>query len=679
MLDSSDMLKFFLNLTLCLVLAGSAMAEWKSPHDLKLEEEAPASLIPFPREVEWKEAEIKIPAAKEWKLKGDAADADSVRIAWKGLLHDIKGNAKGSMTVALKKAGDKLDAEASAEGYILQVGKKSITIAANAEAGFFYGLQTLRQLVHGKKTLTQCRIKDWPAFKYRGYMQDSGRNFRKLDRLKKEIDLAARLKVNLFHWHLTDHHGWRVQCKKYPILNNPKTRERDHNDTYSYSEIRELIQYARKRHVLILPELDMPGHSSYFPKAFNCRMESEEGMKICTELLNEFCKEIPKALCPIISFGADEVHIANAEQFVNMACKVLKANDRDHAQWAGGRDLKVHPDSIQKRWAEGFAGCVKSLENISGRTLDYAVGYSNVYSPAMMVRRYFFMRPCGAAKGDENCLGVVLGIWPDGKVDNKEWIPGMCNMWPAMCAMAERGWIGGAGQGDGFIPEMPAIDTEAGKAYHLFEQRMADIRQSIFKNEDFPMWPESSVTWTLVEPVDSATAENVRNKVLNNELDTLTTKKVNCSNLYFRTRDGSGNQGMYRNAKTGVTVWAVTEIQVEKTGKYPFMIGFDAPERSNRRWTGVPENGKWSQAGTRVWINGQEVNNPKVYKLAGQRALAAKVWGFSDPLDLEEVWWMLDPTELTLKKGKNTIVVEQPYPGYHLDWAIHFTPLFSHK
>ena len=674
-----DMLNLLRNLSLIIILAGTALAEWTSPHKLDWEEDAPASLIPFPREVEWLEEKSRIPAASGWKLKGSAANDDSIKQAWKGVLSDIKGKGKGSMSVTLKSAGRKLNDEASGEGYILTIGKKAISIEANTEAGHFYGLQTLRQLLKDKKSLTHCKIKDWPAFRYRGFMQDCGRNFRKLERLKKEIDLASQLKVNFFHWHLTDHHGWRIQCKKYPELNSPKTRERDLNDTYSYAEIRELIEYARARHVTILPELDMPGHSSYFQKAFNCRMESEKGMKICAELINEFCFEIPKSYCPFISFGADEVRIPNAEQFVNMACATIKKNGREHVQWAGGRDLKVHPDSIQKRWAEGFDGCVKSLSNLTGRTLDYSVGYSNVYPPAMMVRRYFFMRPCGAGKGDDKKLGVVLGIWPDGRVDNKEWIPGMCNMWPSMCAMAERGWVGGDGNGDAYVPEMPSRETEAGRAYHLFEKRMADIRKSIFKDEDFPMWPESNLSWTLVEPVDSSKAESIRAKVLSGEMASLNTKEVHCANLYFRTRDGSGNQGMYRQAKTGVTVWATTTIHVKKAGRYPFMIGFDAPERSNRRWTGVPANGEWSQAGTKIWINGKETRNPRVYKLAGQRALAAKVWGFNDPLDLEEVWWMLDPTQLPLKKGKNTIVIEQPYPGYHLDWSIGFMPLFKHK
>ena len=673
------MLKLLRVLCFALVCAAVAVAEWTSPHNLKLEKEAPASLIPFPRKVEWKEDELKLPAASGWKLTGSAAKDASIQLAWKGLLSELKTKGKGKLTVRLRSAGNKLNDEQKAEGYIMQVNAKGITIAAETTAGFFYGLQTLRQLVYNNKSIPHCNIKDWPAFQIRGYLQDCGRNFRKLDRLKKEIDLAARLKVNMFHWHMTDKPGWRVQCKKYPELTKAETRTRDLNDTYSYAEIRELFDYARKRHIQIIPELDMPGHSDYFRKAFGCDMASDKGMDICVELIDEFCKELPKDVCPYINFGADEIHINNAKQFVDRICEAIQANDREHIQWFSSRDLKPHEKSIRMRWSESVPGCYYSLKNIEGRTLDYAIGYCNVYPPALMIRRYFFMRPCGVAKGDEQSLGVVLGIWPDGKVDNKEWIPGMCNMWPSMCAMAERAWIGGEGDGDLYAMEMPAPDTEAAKAYHSFEQRLAGIRKSIFEDEDFPAWTESTIQWKLVEPISTSQADATRTAVLQGKLDGLTTRDAHCANLFFRTRAGSGNMGMLRDSRPGCTVWAVTKIKVSKAGKYPFMIGFDAPERSNRRWTGVPQNGQWSQAGTRIWVNGREIHNPRSYKLAGQRTCKRPFWNFDQPLDLEEIWWMLGKTDIALKKGDNTIVIEQPYVGEHQDWSISFMPLFKHK
>ena len=676
------MLKLFRHMCLALAMAGTAVAGWTSPHDLKQEEQAPSALIPFPRQVKWKEKEIKLPAAGCWELKGKGLDAAPIKTAWKKLLSEVKGKDKDKLTVHLKRAGDKLPGKASMEGYILVVSDKGVTIAANEPAGHFYGLQTLRQLVQGRRSLPHCHIKDWPAFRYRGYMQDCGRNFRSIERLKKEIDLAASLKVNLFHWHLTDYPAWHIQCKAYPLLNAAKHRTRDMNDTYSYDQIRELFVYARARCITIIPELDMPGHSAYFDRAFGFKMHSPEGMKIVSALLDEFCREIPAELCPIIHFGADEVRIPNAAEFVSMVTRKLEEHGRQPMQWASSRDLPVGEKSIEQRWGEGADMVAKSIrpERITRRAFDSTMGYANLLDPAMAVRRYFFMRPCGVGEGDEQKLGTIFCIWPDGKVDRKEWIPAFCSMWPGMMAMAERSWGGGNADGDALPLEMPAPDTEAGKAYSLFEQRMARLRKSMFKGEDFPVWPESNMTWTVVEPLPQNQVESIRKAVLSGRLDGLKTRAAHCANLYFRTRPDTGYLGMFSDTRTaGSTVWATTTIKVKKAGAYPFMIGFDAPARSNRRWTGVPQAGEWSQTGTRIWLNGIEVRNPRVFRNAGKFNHPGNAWNFEAPLDIEEIWWALDPVKLQLKKGENTIVVEQPYAGEHHSWGISFIPLFEHK
>ena len=664
-----------------MLLTSICRADWVSPHDLTAEQNAPNALIPFPREVNWEEQEIMLPPAEAWSIKGKAASAPSVKTAWKALRNSIKAKGEKPMTVKLKASNDKLNDEQKAEGYILTVTEKGITIEAAEEAGFFYGLQTLHQLILGKSSIPCCTITDWPAFKYRGYMQDCGRNFRKLERLKKEIDLAARLKVNLFHWHLTDYPAWHIQCKSYPALNDPKFRTRDHKDTYSYDEIRELCAYAKNRCVTVVPELDMPGHSAYFDRAFGFKMHSPQGMKIVAELLDEFCKEVPADLCPIIHFGADEVRIPNAAEFVGMVTKKLQEHNRIPVQWASNRDLPVADTSIEQRWGEGPNTADKSInpERITRRAFDSTMGYANLLDPAMLVRRYFFMRPCGSAKGDEKKLGTIICYWPDGKVDNKEWIPGFCAMWPGMMAMAERSWVGGASNGDALPLDMPAPDTEAAKAYRQFEQRMAKLRKSIFADEDFPMWPESNVSWTITKPVDKSQVEATRAAVLEGKIDPANTRPAYCANLYFRTRPDTGYLGMFMNARPGSTIWATTTIKVKKDGKYPFMIGFDAPARSNRRWTGIPKAGEWSQTGTRIWINGKEVRNPVSFKNAGKFAYGPNAWNFESPLDKEEIWWVQPPTELELKKGANTIIIEQPYTGENQSWGISLIPLFKHK
>ncbi len=664
-------------LMMCLLVLGCMnplWAQWVSPHPLEWEQKAPAALIPFPQKVQWNSGSLPVPVATEWKLKGKASA--SVKVAWKGLLRDCAGRGTEPLVVTLTADAHKLPQEAREEGYHLVVDEDGVRISAASDAGFFYGLQTLRQLAAKKKTLRFCEITDWPAFRYRGYLHDCGRNFRKIERLKKELDLAAQLKVNLFHWHLTDNPAWHVQCKKYPELNASKHRTRDVNDTYSYADIREVIEYARKRHITVLPELDMPGHSAYFNRAFGCAMHSPKGMTIIGELLDEFCREIPADMCPMIHFGADEVSIPNAVQFVNFVVSKLKSHGRDVVQWASRRDLGKHADSIGQRWLDGADVASVSLTNLNGRTFDSIIGYTNVYEPALMVRRYFFMRPCAAGKGDELRLGTIMGIWPDGRVDDKELIPAMCNMWPAMCAMVERSWQGGEADGDAFPADMPAPDTEAGKAYRLFMARAAAIRKTIFANEPFPVWPESAMNWTVVKPVGKDKVEQTRAAVLKDELEGLDTREAHGASLYFRTREGSGCIGLFPQGKPGQTLWAKATIKSKTAGKKKFMIGFDAPERSNRRYTGLPAKpGDWDVAGSRIWINGKEIKNPRRYKYAGQRA-SGNAWQFDNPpLDPEELWWMLEPVEIPLKKGENTIVIEHPLVSPHQAWQFSFIPL----
>ncbi|MBE6417107.1 MAG: hypothetical protein E7033_01420 [Akkermansiaceae bacterium] len=658
--------------------AAVAAAGWTSPHDLETEREARVALLPFPQEVQWKSGALNV--------KGKQPEIQILKIDDAAMLHAAMQDAGFSTekprgatySVKLQKTQKYFSQEQRAEGYLLIVDNKGVRIYAETQAGLFNGFQTFRQMLatcDGK--LPYCEIKDWPAFSHRGYMQDCGRNFRSVERLKQELALAAQLKVNVFHWHLTDYPAWHVQCKAYPQLNAPEHRTRDKNDTYSYEQIREVIQFAKERNITVIPELDMPGHSAYFERAFGFKMHTPQGMKIVGELLDEFCAEIPAEMCPIIHFGADEVRIPNAAEFVAFVTQKLQSHGRTPMQWASHRDLPVGEHSIEQRWGEGADLVAKSIpkERIKRRAFDSTMGYSNLFDPALMVRRYFFMRPCGVGAGDELRLGTIMCIWPDGKVDNKEYIPGMCNMWPSMMAMAERAWKGGASDGDALPLDMPAADTHAGEAYRLFEQRMQKLRRTMFAEEAFPVWAESAVTWMVVEPVNTKQAAAVRDKVLKGEWNTLKTRKAHCANLYFRTRPDTGYLGMFSATKPGHTVWAVTTIDAKEAGPHQFMVGFDAPARSNRRYTGVPKNGEWSGCGTRIWLNGQEIKSPRPYSLAGKNNRPANEWNFERPLHPEEIWWVQQPIEIELQKGKNTFIIEQPYVGEHQSWGVSLIPV----
>ena len=666
----------------CLFSPLSAFGEWTSPIPVQAEADAPCTLLPFPQKVEWKKGAL--PYGKTVNITGDTKGR-MVKTAAKALAKEAGEFGKAGaapLAVALKIDPSATAPEHADEGYRLSITAKGVGISAAKEAGLFNGLQTLRQLVaDSRKGLPLCEIEDWPAFRMRGFMHDCGRNFQTIDSLKHQLDLASRFKVNYFQWHLTDHPAWHVQCKCRPVLNDPSKRTRDVNDTYSYDQIRELFRYAADRNIQIIPELDMPGHSSYFDRCFGFKMHTEQGMKILEELLDEFCKEVPKDICPIVHLGADEVRIPNAKEFVKRMSDFLIARGRIPAQWGGPRDLPVGEDSISQRWGEGGEMVEKSLkpETIKCHSFDSTIGYTNLFDPALLVRRYFFMRPCGSAKGDELKMGVMICNWPDARVEDKRNIARHSAQWPGMLAMAERAWLGGEADGDALPCHMPAADSPAGQAYSRFERRLMKMSRSILKGQPFPYWAESSVSWTVVGPVASAEADKNRDAVLKGEYGSLPTQPSHGANLYLRTKPNTGGLGVMGKVKPGNTVWAVTTIQSPKAGEMPFMIGFDAPARSSRRWSGVPQNGEWSQCGTRVWVNGREIKNPRHYKLAGQRQSKGDTWTSplnEMPYDDEEIWWAQDPTKLPLKKGANTVVVEIPYVGEFQSWGVSLIPLF---
>lgn len=658
-----------------------AYAAWQSPISEAAEKAAPCTLLPFPQQVEWQAG--RLPFGTSLVMKDSPEDA-LMATATKGLKQDLRQYGKGeapALTVSLVLKDNAVAKENAKEGYTLTINQKGVKIAAATTKGLFYGCMTLRQmLADSKKGLPYCNITDWPAFPVRGFMHDCGRNFQTIEALKKEIDLAARFKVNFFHWHLTDHPGWHVESKAYPVLNDPEKRTRDKNDTYTYKQIRELFTYAAARNIQIIPEIDMPGHSSYFERCFGFKMHEEKGMEVLEKALDEFCKEIPKELAPYFHIGADEVRVPNAKEFVSRMSNFLMARGRTPAQWGGPRDLPVGEHSICHRWGEGGEMVERSLKADSFKcpSFDSAIGYTNLFEPALLVRRYFFMRPCGVGRGDEKHLGPIVCTWNDNRVEDKRNIARHNVHWPGIMTMAERAWVGGDADGDALPTHMPDVNTPEGAAFARYEKRMLHLSRTIAKDVAFPYWKQSGMTWTLVEPVATKDADATRDKVLKGEMASLKTQKAYGASVTFRTRPDTGCLGLFAGNKPGVTTWAVTEIDSASGGETSFMMGFDAPARSNRRWSGVPKNGEWSRCGTRIWVNGKEIQNTRRYKLAGERECKGNSWMGAineTPYDDEEIWWAQEPTKLNLKKGKNTIVIEQPYVGEYQTWGVNLIPV----
>jgi len=236
------------------------------------------------------------------------------------------------------------------EGYTIEISPKEINITAPYPVGIFYGIQTLRLLlppeiennakVEGIEWQIAClKLEDFPRFSWRGYMLDEARHFHGKDVVKKMLDLMALLKLNKFHWHLTDDQGWRIEIKKYPKLieigsKREETQEgsrfskkRDglsHSGYYTQEDIQEIIEYAKDRFIQIIPEIDIPGHTraalASYPdlscKGYPFRVSTHWGfhkdvMCVGKEEVFEFLQNVLKEIIDL--FPANIIHIGGDE------------------------------------------------------------------------------------------------------------------------------------------------------------------------------------------------------------------------------------------------------------------------------------------------------------------------------------------------------------------------------
>lgn len=181
-----------------------------------------------------------------------------------------EGKAQGKAAINLALSDD-IEGE---EGYCLEINAKTITITGKTTAGVYYGIKTLDQLLIGdggagkKQSLAAVKIVDRPRFGYRALMLDPARHFIPVQDIKRYIDQMVKFKFNTLHLHLSDDQGWRIEIKKYPLLTEigSKRKETDgdkrpHGGFYTQEQMKEIIAYAAERHIEIIPEIDVPGHS----------------------------------------------------------------------------------------------------------------------------------------------------------------------------------------------------------------------------------------------------------------------------------------------------------------------------------------------------------------------------------------------------------------------------------
>ena len=304
------------------------------------------NVIPLPQEVTLTQkgafvltgaTPIVYPEGDE-QLKKDAqflsdyiADVTALRLT------TTSAKVKNAITLRLNKKVQ------SKEGYVITVDKKGVVIEGATAAGVFYGVQTLRKSIPVDKSLTEVTLpgvvlKDAPRFGYRGVMLDCARHYFPVKFVKQFIDLIAMHNMNVFHWHLTDDQGWRIEVKKYPGLAKiGSVREKTvlgHNsdvfdDTpyggyYTQEEAREIVKYAADRFITVIPEIDMPGHMIAALAAYPDMGCTGGPYKVCqvwgimpdvlclgNEKTYQFCEDVLSEMMDI--FPSEYIHLGGDE------------------------------------------------------------------------------------------------------------------------------------------------------------------------------------------------------------------------------------------------------------------------------------------------------------------------------------------------------------------------------
>lgn len=398
------------------------------------------------------------------------------------------------------------------QGYELEVTPKGITIQALTPTGLFYGLQTLRQLEKDGQ-IACVKVKDAPRFAYRGLMIDCSRHFWSKDEIKKQLDAMAYFKLDRFHWHLTDGGGWRMEVKKYPRLTeetayrtesdwtkwwNGKNRQYSpdprrlvcwkgmniHGGYYTQDDIKEIVDYAAARHITIIPEIEMPGHSDEVVYAYpelSCTGKPYTQSDLCVgkeqtytfmaNVLKEVMRLFPSKYihiggdeaerrtwktCPDCQRVMKDYHLKDVAElqshFTHRIERFLNDNGRKLLGWDEIMEGTLAPNAAVMSWRGTEAGltAAKSGHHVVMAPQEFC--YLNMYQDDPMtepkaqggytrLEKTYNYDPIPAAyKGTslEKYIDGVQGcVWTEfiEKPDHLEYM-----IYPRLLALAETGW-----------------------------------------------------------------------------------------------------------------------------------------------------------------------------------------------------------------------------------------------
>lgn len=610
------------------------------------------SLIPLPKDLQWKQDYFWLNKCKSILVTDNSLYKEAVLLQdilkEKGWPVEIKNGTSSNeshIELSIKKVEAPLFEN---EAYRLEVTQNKISITANSANGVFNGIQTLRQLMRDNQMVDGCTITDWPSFSWRGYMIDVGRNYMSVPRLKQQIEVMAKYKLNVFHFHATEDIAWRIESKMYPQLTAPEHMLRNKGMYYSESEIKDLIAFCKEHYITFVPEIDMPGHSAAFKRAMKTDMQSDSGVVYVKNILKEFCATYD---VPYVHIGADEVKISN-KQFVPEVTSLIESYGKKAIGWQPGGNFSA--STIRQLWMDDNAhrSDGSSIQYIDSRHL-----YLNHMDPLEAVVTIFNRELADKTQGDATALGATICMWHDRAVAHEEDVLNMNPVYPGMLAFAERSWCGGGRSG--WVANISDGDE---KSFIEFENRLLENKQLYFKDLPFPYVRQANITWKLYGPYENKKLTNTKfdpEKPGWNESKAKPYATVTGATIVLRHWWAPLIKGAIIDPKENTTWYATTTIWSDEAGEKDFWIGFNNISRSPA--TDSPPAGAWNNLGGTLWVNGNEIA-PPVWLRGGQR-------GNSEIPLMDEGYEYRVPTKINLKKGWNTVLVKVPITTFKgRDW-----------
>lgn len=443
------------------------------------------------------------------------------------------------------------------EGYKLQFVGEDIEIFASAEAGALYGFMTLIQLGAGNECFDACEVIDKPHYAHRGFMLDCSRHFWSIDKIKRILDYLTMIKVNRFHWHLSDDQGWRIEIKKYPLLTSEKGTKRkgtslamegmtshfeirDESEYgeglfYTQAQAREIVEYAAARNIMVIPEIDMPGHFTAGIACYPWLSCTGEEIEVANQFgifsnilccakpeVYEFAKDIIDELCeifpaPYFHIGGDEVRAENWDNcpacqklmkendltekiqlqryFNNIIIKYLKSKGKNTIGWNEILCDELDPEAIGQYWTlynnvENTHKWINSgkkviLSQLSHMYSDYCFGVL----PLSKMYNYNFTNT--GIDSDENVLGFEMPQWTEW-LRTEEQLDFKTNV--RLLALSELGWT-----------------KPVAKNYENFEDRVEAMR-GYFESKGIKLAPKRVYTGNTVRNAENMTNEKRANE-----------------------------------------------------------------------------------------------------------------------------------------------------------------------